>query len=216
MRRYQFSVAFTTLLIVFFIVGIILITAFFSSLNLYNFERQNYFSYSQDIIYQLFSPNCIGYQGYSIYYTTYDKLSYYNKTFFNELPNCTTFPYPFRVYIENYSFGIINYFGNCDNISYPISINGEFHYMKLEICRNFYSDFYKFVYDFCINNLSSNNQSFIFLSQTYVQDDLICTENLDGKIICNKIPCRAINNITFFQSVRVYLLNLGNKSIKIV
>ena len=211
----QFSITFITILIVLFLVAMIIITGIFSSMNLYNYAQQNTFSYSQEILYDLFSPNCLGYPSYPIYYTTTDKLEYFSILYQNELPDCTIFPYPFRASVGNYSFGILNFIGNCEKISYPISVNFSLNYINLIICKNFYSDFYYFVYKFCLENETIAHQSFVFLFPTNVSGNEICTTNYNGEIICNIVPCYFVNNITLYQSVDVYLENLGNGEIKI-
>ncbi|BBL45279.1 hypothetical protein MJ1_0104 [Nanobdella aerobiophila] len=211
----QFSIIFTTIILVLFLVGIILITSIYSGYDLYNYESNNDFSYSQNILYEIFSNNCLGSPSYPIFYTTINKLIYFNNSFYNELPDCAVFPYPFRVYINNYSLGIINYYGNCDNNSYFISIDGQLSSINIQICENYYSDFYYFVYNFCINNENISNQSFVFLSETYVYNNKICTESYNDKYICNIIPCKFINNISFYGSTDVYLEKTGN-GIKIV
>jgi hypothetical protein len=140
----QFSIIFITILTVLFLVGMIILLAIFSNVNLTNYQEQTSFSYEQDIIYDLFSPNCLGYPGYPIYFTTLDKIEEFNQTYYNELPNCTIFPYTFRAEIDNYSFGIINFNGNCNTYTYPISVYYSLDYIKLTICKNYYSDFITF------------------------------------------------------------------------
>ncbi|BFI73448.1 hypothetical protein YN1_4350 [Nanoarchaeota archaeon] len=211
----QFSIIFTTILIISFLIGIIILTSIFSSLNLYNYAQKNEFSYSQDILYDLFSPNCLGYPSYPLYYTTYNKLEYFTINYQNELPTCAIFPYPFRASVGNYTFGILNFIGNCEKISYPISVNFSLNYINIIICENFYSNFYYFVYNFCLENESSAQESFVFLFPTNISGNEICTTNYNGEIICNIVPCHFVNSITLYQSVDVYLVNLGNGNIKI-
>lgn len=201
----QLSIIFITILTVLFLVGMIILLAIFSNINLTNYKEQTSFSYEQEIIYDLFSPNCLGYPNYPIYFTTLDKIEQFNQTYYNELPNCTIFPYTFRAEIDNYSFGIINFNGNCNTYIYPISIAYSLDYIKLTICKNYYSDFYYFLYSFCLSNENTSNQTFVFLFPTNLSGNITCTENTNGNIICNYIPCYSINNITFYQFATVYL-----------
>jgi hypothetical protein len=201
----QLSIVFITILIVLFLVGMIILLAIFSNINLTSYKEQTSFSYEQDIMYDLFSPNCLGYPNYPVYFTTLEKIEQFNQTYYNELPNCTIFPYTFRAEIDNYSFGIINFNGNCNTYTYPISIAYSLDYIKLTICKNYYSDFYYFLYSFCLSNENTSNQTFVFLFPTNLSENITCTENTNGNIICNYIPCYSINNITFYQFVTVYL-----------
>jgi len=211
----QLSIVFITILTVLFLVGMIFLLAIFSNINLTNYKEQTSFSYQQDIIYDLFSPNCIGYPSHSIYFTTLDKVKQFNQTYYNELPNCTIFPYTFRAEIDNYSFGIINFNGNCNTYTYPISVYYSLDYIKLTICKNYYSDFYYFLYYFCLSNENISNQTFVFLFPTNLSGNITCTENTNGDIICNYIPCYSINNITFYQLVTVYLERINQTYFRI-
>jgi hypothetical protein len=205
----QFSIVFITILTVLFLLGMILLLAIFSSINLTNYKEQTSFSYQQEIIYNLFSPNCIGYPNYPIYFTTMEKIRQFNQTYYNMLPNCTIFPYTFRAEIGNYSFGIINFNGNCNTYTYPISVYYSLDYIKLTICKNYYSDFYYFLYSFCFSNKNTSNQTFVFLFPTNLSGNITCTENTNGNIICNYIPCYSVNNITFYQLVTVYVKRIN-------
>jgi hypothetical protein len=211
----QLSIVFITILTVLFLVGMIFLLAIFSNINLTNYKEQTSFSYQQEIIYDLFSPNCIGYPNYPIYFTTLDKIKQFNQTYYNELPNCTIFPYTFRAEIDNYSFGIINFNGNCNTYTYPISVYYSLDYIKLTICKNYYSDFYYFLYYFCLSNENISNQTFVFLFPTNLSGNITCTENTNGDVICNYIPCYSINNITFYQLVTVYLERINQTYFKI-
>jgi len=211
----QLSIVFITILIVLFLVGMIFLLAIFSNINLTNYKEQTSFSYQQEIIYDLFSPNCIGYPNYPIYFTTLDKIKQFNQTYYDELPNCTIFPYTFRAEIDNYSFGIINFNGNCNTYTYPISVYYSLDYIKLTICKNYYSDFYYFLYYFCLSNENISNQTFVFLFPTNLSGNITCTENTNGDIICNYIPCYSINNITFYQLVTVYLERINQTYFRI-
>jgi hypothetical protein len=211
----QLSIVFITILTVLFLVGMIILLAIFSNINLTNYQEQTSFSYEQDIIYDLFSPNCLGYQNYPIYFTKLEKLEQFNQTYYNELPNCTIFPYTFRAEIDNYSFGIINFNGNCNTYTYPISLYYSLDYIKLTICKNYYSDFYYFLYSFCLSNENISNQTFVFLFPTNLSGNIVCTENTNGNIICNYIPCYSINNITFYQLVTVYLERINQTYFRI-
>jgi hypothetical protein len=211
----QLSIIFITILTVLFLVGMIILLSIFSNINLTNYKEQTSFSYEQEIIYDLFSPNCLGYPNYPIYFTTLDKIEQFNQTYYNELPNCTIFPYPFRAEIDNYSFGIINFNGNCNTYIYPISIAYSLDHIKLTICKNYYSDFYYFLYSFCLSNENTSNQTFVFLFPTNISGNITCTENTNGNIICNYIPCYSINNITFYQFVTVYLERINQTYFRI-
>ncbi|MFZ8800948.1 MAG: hypothetical protein ACO2ON_02075 [Candidatus Nanopusillus sp.] len=205
----QFSIVFITILTVLFLLGMVLLLAIFSSINLTNYKEQTSFSYQQKIIYSLFSPNCIGYPNYPIYFTTMEKIRQFNQTYYNMLPNCTIFPYTFRAEIGNYSFGIINFNGNCNTHTYPISVYYSLDYIKLTICKNYYSDFYYFLYSFCLSDKNISNQTFVFLFPTNLSGNITCTENTNGNIICNYIPCYSVNNITFYQLVTVYVKRIN-------
>jgi hypothetical protein len=205
----QFSIVFITILTVLFLLGMILLLSIFSSINLANYKEQTSFSYQQKIIYNLFSPNCIGYPNYPIYFTTMEKIRQFNQTYHNMLPNCTIFPYTFRAEIGNYSFGIVNFNGNCNTYTYPISVYYSLNYIKLTICKNYYSDFYYFLYSFCLSNKNISNQTFVFLFPTNLSGNITCTENTNGNIICNYIPCYSVNNITFYQLVTVYVKRIN-------
>jgi hypothetical protein len=211
----QFSIIFITILTVLFLVGMIILLAIFSNINLTNYTEQTSFSYEQEILYDLFTPNCLGYLNYPVYFTTLDKIEQFNQTYYNELPNCTIFPYTFRVEIDNYSFGIINFNGNCNTYTYPISAYYSLDYIKLTICKNYYSDFYYFLYSFCLSNENISNQTFVFLFPTNLSGNITCTENTNGDIICNYIPCYSINNITFYQLVTVYLERINQTYFRI-
>ncbi len=211
----QFSVIFTTILIVGFLIAIILITAIFSFKQSYNIIRQNEFTYSDLILYSLFSPNCIGSYFDSIFYTSTKKIENFSVIYNNTFVNCTYFPYPFKVYVENYVFGIENYKGNCYNNSYFISIGGRLSKMNIEICYNFYSDFYYYLYNFCTSDINESSKTFTFLSIIKVYENKVCFLNNYGNFTCNYIPCEFENSITLKGPHEVYLEKINGK-IKIV
>lgn len=195
----QFSLFFVTFAIVFLTLFLVFYIAFYSGIrqaNVYLSTVSEYYYYIENA---LFSPQCIGLPSYPTYVVNLTAVQEFSEIYNSSLPNCTIFPYPFRVYIGNYSFGINNINIDCQNITNIVVVGGYPQIFTIEICQNYYSYFYNLLYDFCIGEINETFQTISFLYLTIVNNTEVCSEG-----ICSYLPCSPING-TFIGLSNIYL-----------
>lgn len=210
----QISIIFIGILIAASILALIFIISS-SSIVRQTFSQMTQKSfYYYEIASLLFSPSCLsGYAGNPMYYVDEKILENFSKNYNNTLPPCGKFPYAFRLYIDNYSIGINNVKISCSNHSFFISLSGKFDRAFLEICENYYSYFYTFLYNFCLDSNVNESSSIdvIFTYETYVYNNTICSRG-----ICNKIPCEFLYEGNLNGSKRVYAKKVENNKILLI